>query len=56
VGIAVLPANLIFAALWSAYGSAAAFGFGAALAGLAAVLLVAFVSLAPPSRSPQPAA
>ena len=56
VGIAVLPANLIFAALWSAYGSAAAFGFGAALAGLAAVVLVAFVSLAPPRRSPQPAA
>lgn len=40
VGIAALPSSLIFGGLYERYGAAAAFGTGAALAGLAALLLV----------------
>lgn len=41
VGIATLPANLFFGWLYLQYGALAAFGFGAAMALLAAVLLLA---------------
>ena len=39
VGVGALPASLLFGALWQAAGPVAAFGLGAALAGLAALLL-----------------
>ena len=39
IGIGALPASLLFGAIWQQFGAPAAFGFGAALAGLAAVLL-----------------
>jgi MFS family permease len=41
VGVATLPASLIFGALYQVYGALAAFGWGAALALLAVVLLTA---------------
>ena len=40
IGIATLPASLIFGALYQVYGALAAFGWGAALALVAVVLLV----------------
>ena len=40
VGIATLPASLIFGWLYEVHGALAAFGFGAALALLAAMLLL----------------
>jgi MFS family permease len=40
IGIATLPASLIFGALYQVYGALAAFGCGAALALVAVVLLV----------------
>ena len=40
IGVATLPASLLFGAIYQAYGPAAAFGLGALLAGAAAVLLV----------------
>jgi MFS family permease len=39
IGLAALPASVIFGALYAAFGPAAAFGTGAALAGIAALLL-----------------
>jgi MFS family permease len=39
IGIGALPASLLFGAIWQLAGAPAAFGFGAALAALAAVLL-----------------
>lgn len=39
IGIAALPASVLFGVLWQQYGAAAAFSFGATLALLAAVLL-----------------
>lgn len=39
LGVGALPASLVFGALWQGPGAAWAFGFGAALAGAAAVLL-----------------
>ena len=39
VGLAALPASLLTGWLWQAFGAAVAFGAGAALAGMAAVLL-----------------
>jgi hypothetical protein len=42
IGIAALPASLIFGALYQRFGAPAAFGFGAGLA-LAATLLLAGV-------------
>jgi sugar phosphate permease len=39
IGIAALPASLLFGTVWHAYGAAAAFGMGALLAALAVVLL-----------------
>jgi MFS family permease len=50
VGLAALPANLLFAFLWSQFGPLWAFGVGAALAGLAAVLLVVLLAS---SKKPQ---
>lgn len=41
IGIAALPASVVFGLLWEAYGAAAAFGVGAALALLAAAGLLA---------------
>lgn len=43
IGIAALPASVIFGAIWGAYGPNAAFLFGAALALLAALLLPVLV-------------
>ena len=43
IGITALPASLLTGWLWQAFGAPAAFGTGAALAGLAAVLLWALV-------------
>ena len=40
VGIGALPASLLFGVLWQAWGPAAAFGFGAILAAVAALLLL----------------
>ena len=40
VGLLALPASLIFGAVWSAWGSAAAFAMGAALAGTATAALL----------------
>lgn len=40
IGIATLPASLIFGALYQSLGPLAAFGFGAGLAVVAAVLLL----------------
>ncbi|HEX7238789.1 MAG TPA: hypothetical protein VF263_00875, partial [Longimicrobiaceae bacterium] len=39
VGVAALPASILFGALWQGFGPRAAFGTGAALALVAALLL-----------------
>jgi len=44
VGLAALPASLVFGALWSLYGAPLAFGFGAVLAGAAALMLMLSLS------------
>ena len=44
IGLAALPASLLFGVFWSQIGPKVAFGVGAALAGLAAVLLVVLLS------------
>jgi MFS family permease len=54
VGIAALPASLMFGVFWEQLGPRAAFGIGAALAGAAAVLLTALLSTGPPSPHPAP--
>lgn len=46
VGIAALPASIVFGLLWDRYGAATAFNTGATLAVLAAIVLMLFV----PSR------
>ncbi|HET6680958.1 MAG TPA: MFS transporter [Gemmatimonadaceae bacterium] len=51
VGIAALPASIVFGLLWDRYGAATAFKTGATLAVLAAIVLLLFV----PSRHPQSA-
>jgi MFS family permease len=43
IGLGALPASLLFGALWQWFGPLAAFGCGAALAALAAVLLLTVV-------------
>ncbi|MDD2319989.1 MAG: MFS transporter [Geobacteraceae bacterium] len=43
IGIGALPASLLFGLIWQEVGVQAAFGFGAGLAALAAVLLMFFV-------------
>ncbi len=40
IGVAALPSSLIFGALYQAYGSLTAFGWGAALAAIAALMLL----------------
>ncbi len=40
IGVATLPASLIFGAIYQTFGPLASFGFGAALAAIAALLLV----------------
>ncbi len=47
VGVAALPASIVFGAVWDAYGSPVAFGMGAALAVVAAVIM-SLVVLTPP--------
>jgi len=58
VGLLALPASLIFGAVWSAWGSATAFGMGAALAGTATIALLALrpglVPTGPRTRAPAP--
>ena len=44
VGVAALPASLIFGAVWSAAGAWASFALGAAMAGVAAVLLAVLLA------------
>lgn len=51
IGIGALPASLIFGLIWQAYGSGAAFGFGAVLALIAALLLLLLVK--PMERGPE---
>ncbi len=46
VGLAALPASLMFGVFWKVIGPTVAFGIGAALAGAAAVLLTALLSAA----------
>lgn len=43
IGLGALPASLLFGLLWQGFGPLAAFGCGAALAGVAAVLLLVLV-------------
>ncbi len=43
VGVGALPASLIFGFLWQSRGASTAFGFGAALAAVASVLLLTLV-------------
>jgi hypothetical protein len=49
VGAGALAASVIFGLVWTAYGSAAAFGLGAGLA-LAATALLVFVNESPQRR------
>lgn len=53
IGLAALPASLVFGLLWewSTVGPAGAFAIGASLAGLAAVLLLILLSATRPSRA-----
>ncbi|HXV19699.1 MAG TPA: MFS transporter [Desulfuromonadales bacterium] len=57
IGIGALPASLLFGAIWQQFGPQAAFGFGAGLAALAALLLWGLVrergdgGLRPPGRA-----
>lgn len=46
VGLATLPASIIGGWLWDAFSSSATFYFGSAMAAIAAVLFVAFISTA----------
>jgi MFS family permease len=48
VGLAALPASVLFGAIWDRYGADAAFTMGAALAGAAAIGLL--VAVRPPAR------
>lgn len=43
VGIAAFPSSVIFGFIWQRFGSSTAFTYGAALAGLASILLLSFV-------------
>jgi hypothetical protein len=52
VGLAALPASLIFGVFWSVLGPELAFGIGAGLAGLASVLMVGLISIARPAARP----
>jgi MFS family permease len=50
IGIGALPSSLIFGALYEQFGPLVAFGWGAALALVAVVLLLGVDSLAPAAR------
>ena len=50
VGIAALPASLMFGVFWYAIGARVAFSIGAGLAALAAVSLMVLLSVAPAPR------
>ena len=52
IGLAALPASLIFGWIWDRWGAPTAFGFGASLA-LAAAILMAIVAPAAPPRLPR---
>ncbi|MBI3567680.1 MAG: MFS transporter [Gemmatimonadetes bacterium] len=52
VGIAALPASVVFGLVWQRWGAATAFGMGAAFAGVAAVGLIALVPSAQQQREP----
>jgi MFS family permease len=52
IGIGAFPASLLFGVIWKKFGSTAAFGFGAGLAALAAVLLLVLVRTAPVKEQP----
>ncbi len=45
IGIGALPASIVFGFIWQSFSPIAAFGFGAALAFLAALLLLALVKM-----------
>ncbi len=51
IGIAALPASVIFGVLWDWWGATVAFTVGAALAGGAALLLVLLVPATPPAAA-----
>jgi len=51
VGLAALPASLLFGVFWKVLGAPVAFGIGAGLAGLAAVLLTVFLSMGPKAKA-----
>ena len=53
VGIAALPASLLFGVFWTVIGPAWAFGIGAALAGLASIMLVIFLAATGSSKALQ---
>lgn len=52
IGIAALPGSLLFGAFWATIGPGWAFGIGASLAGLAAMLLAALVAGTRPTAAP----
>ncbi len=51
IGIGALPASIVFGGIWAAFGPAAAFTFGAVMAGIAVLVLLRV----PEVRLPQPA-
>jgi MFS family permease len=55
IGIAALPGSLLFGVFWATIGPGWAFGIGASLAALAAVLLTALVAGTGPAIAPAPA-
>jgi MFS family permease len=52
VGIAALPASVVFGLVWQRWGAATAFGMGAGLSALAAVGLIALVPSSQQQRDP----
>jgi MFS family permease len=50
IGLAALPASLLFGVFWARLGPAVAFGIGAALAGLAALALAAVLAVPRPGE------
>jgi MFS family permease len=50
VGVAALPASLVFGAFWVLIGPRLAFGIGAATAALASILLIALLSITRPQE------
>lgn len=51
IGIAALPASLVFGIFWKTIGAHWAFGLGAAMAGLASVLMLIFLATSKPARA-----